>query len=74
MVYVRKKCGGLRLYIDYQKLNNKTIPGKQPVSKMQDILDSLGGQKWFSMVDMNKGYHEGYIKEGCRKFTAFSTP
>ena len=28
MVYVRKKCGGLHLCIDYQKLNNKTIPEK----------------------------------------------
>ena len=28
MVYVRKKCGGLHLCIDYQILNNKTIPEK----------------------------------------------
>ena len=74
MVYVRKNCGGLRLCIDYRKLNNKTIPDKQPIPKMQDILDSLGGQEWFSTVDMSKGYHQGYIKEECRKFTAFSTP
>ena len=69
-----KKCGGLRLCIDYRKLNKKTIPDKQPIPKMQDILDSLGGQEWFSTVDMSKAYHQGYVKEECRKFTAFSTP
>ena len=41
---------------------------------MQDILDSLGGQEWFSTVDMSKAYHQGYIKEECGKLTAFSTP
>ena len=74
MVYVRKKCGGLRLCIDYRKLNNKKISDKQPIPKMHDILDSLGGQKWFSMADMSKAYHQGYIKEECRMLTAFSTP
>ena len=34
MLYVRKKCSGLRLCIDYRKLNNKTIPDEQPILKM----------------------------------------
>ena len=74
MVYVRKKCGGLRLCIDYRKLKNKTIPDKQPIPQMQDIVDSFGGQEWLSTVDMGKAYHQGYIQEECRKFAAFSTP
>ena len=41
---------------------------------MQDILYSLGGQEWFSTVGISKAYHQGYIKEDCQKFTAFSTP
>ena len=41
---------------------------------MQDILDSLDGQYWFSTVDMSKAYHQGYTLQDCRKFTAFSTP
>ena len=64
MVYLRKKCGGLRLCIDYRKLNCKAIPDKQPVPKMLDSLDSLGGQKWFATVDMCKDYHQGYIWVG----------
>ena len=41
---------------------------------MQDILDSLGGQEWFSTVDISKAYHQGYIKEEGQKFISFSTP
>ena len=65
VVYVRKKCGGLRLCIDYWKLNNKAILDKQPIPKIQDILDSLGGQEWFSVVDMSKAYPSGlhYISQ-----------
>ena len=43
MVCVRKKDGSLRLCIDYRKLNNKTIPDRQPIPKIQDMLDCLGG-------------------------------
>ena len=74
IVCVRKKDGSLRLCIDYRKLNNKTIPDSQPIPRIQDILDNLHGQTWFSTLDMSKAYHQGYISEDSRHFTAFSTP
>ena len=74
MVCARKPDGSLRLCIDYRKLNNRTIPDRQPIPKIQDIIDSLGGQQWFSTLDMSKAYHQGYIHPDSRKFTAFSTP
>ena len=74
MVCVRKKCGGLRLCIDFRRLNRKTIPDRQPIPRIQDILDDLGGNSWFSTLDMSQAYHQGEIEEESRKFTAFSTP
>ena len=74
LVCVRKKDGGLRLCVDYRKLNLKTVPENQPIPRVQDILDSLGGQKWFSSLDMSQAYHQGFIHEDSRKLTAFSTP
>ena len=68
MVCARKSDGSLRLCIDYPKLKNRTIPDRQPIPKIQDIIDSLGGQQWFPTIDMSKGYHQD-----SRKFTAFST-
>ena len=58
MVCVRKKDGGLRLCIDFRKLNRKTIPDKQPIPRIQDILDDLGGNSWFSTLDMSQVYHQ----------------
>ena len=52
MVCVWKKDGGLRLCIDFQKLNKKTIPDKQLIPHIQDILDSLKGQAWFTTLTM----------------------
>ena len=74
MVCVRKKDGGLRLCIDYRKLNLKTIPDKHPLPRIQDILDGLGGNVWFSTLDMSQAYHQGEMHEDSRKITAFSTP
>ena len=74
MVCVRKKDGSLRLRIDYCKLNNKTISDIQPIPKVQDMLDCLEGQQWFSTFDMGKAYHQGYIYPDSRKYTAFTTP
>lgn len=74
MVCVRKKDGGLRLCIDYRKLNLKTIPDKQPIPRIQDILDGLGGNSWFSTLDMSQAYHQGLMHEDSRRLTAFSTP
>ena len=74
MLCVRKKGGGLRLCIDFWKLNQKTIPDKQPIPRIQDILDDLGGNSWFSTLDMSQAYHQGEIHEDSRKVTAFSTP
>ena len=74
MVCVRKKDGSLRLCIDYRQLNQKIIPDKMPIPRIQDILDSLGGKSWFSTLDMSKAYHQGFMDEKSRHLTAFSTP
>ena len=74
IVCVRKKDQSLRLCIDYRALNKKIVPDKHPIPRIQEILDGLGGQSWFSTLDMAKAYHQGYVKEECRRFTAFSTP
>ena len=74
IVCVRKKDGSMRMCVDYRALNAKTVPDSQPIPRIQDILDSLGGSKWFSTLDMSKAYHQGYVEEKSRHLTAFITP
>lgn len=74
VVCVRKKDGTLRLCIDYRLLNQKTVPDRHPLPRIQDLIDTLGGYRWFSILDQGKAYHQGFMAEGCRHVTAFTTP
>ena len=74
VICVRKKDGALRLCIDYRLLNNKTVADRHPLPRIQDLTDSLGGYSWFSILDQGKAYHQGFIAEGSRYLTAFTTP
>lgn len=74
VVCVRKKDGSLRLCIDYRLLNQKTVPDRHPLPRIQDLIDTLGGFNLFSILDQGKAYHQGFIAEGSRHMTAFITP
>lgn len=73
-VCVRKKDGTLRLCIDYRALNRKTIPDRQPIPRINDVLSGLGGNNWFSTLDQGKAYHQGFVREPSQHLTAFITP
>ena len=74
VVCVRKKDGSLRLCIDYRQLNSKTIRDSHPLPRVQDALESLGGNQWFSLLDQGKAYHQGFVSSSSRHKTAFATP
>ncbi|KAK7878976.1 hypothetical protein WMY93_034190 [Mugilogobius chulae] len=74
IVCVRKKDGSLRLCCDYRELNRKSIPDRHPIPRIQDMLNTLTGSSWFSVLDQGKAYHQGFLEESSRPFTAFITP
>lgn len=74
LVYVRKKDGSLRLCVDYRGLKKKNVLDRHPIPHVQEILDGLGGNSWFTVLDQGKAYHQGFVGEESRKNTAFSTP
>ena len=74
VVCVRKKDQSLRLCVDYRALNHKTHPVQQPIPRIQDTLNTLGGNEWFSVLDQGKAYHQGFVGESSRSYTAFVTP
>ena len=73
-VMVRKKDWSMRLCVDYRDLNNKTHADSHPIPRIQDTLNSLAGQKWFSTIDQKKAYHKGFMDPESRPLTAFVTP
>lgn len=74
IVCVRKKSGELRLCCDYRELNRKSVPDRHPIPRIQDMLDSLHGSSWFSVLDQGKAYHQGFLDPESRHLTAFITP
>ena len=74
VVCVRKRDKSLRLCVDFRALNPKTIMDKFPLPRIQQTLENLGGNQFFSLLDMNKAYHQGFILPNHRHLTAFVTP
>ncbi|CAI5668147.1 unnamed protein product [Oreochromis niloticus] len=74
IVCVRKKSGDLRLCVDYRELNRKSVPDRHPIPRIQDMLDSLTGSSWFTVLDQGKAYHQGFLDEDSQPLTAFITP
>ncbi|XP_035264283.1 uncharacterized protein LOC118222647 [Anguilla anguilla] len=74
VVVVKKKDGGLRLCCDYRELNKKSVPDRHPIPRIQDLIDSLCGSSWYSVLDQGKAYHQGFMDEESRPLTAFITP
>ena len=42
--------------------------------RIQDALESLVGNQWFSLLDQGKAYHQGFVSSLSRLKTAFATP
>ncbi|GBG60361.1 hypothetical protein CBR_g4319 [Chara braunii] len=73
VLFVRKKNKELRLCIDYRKLNAETIKNVGPLPRIDDLLERLGGAKYFSKLDLKAGYHQLEIHPRDRYKTAFKT-
>ena len=62
-----------RMVIDYRQLNEKTVGDAYPLPNITDILDQLGGSKYFSTLDVASGFHQILMDPASRPKTAFST-
>lgn len=62
-----------RMCVDYRMLNKKLVPDKFPLPRIDDILDGLGRAKYFSVMDLQSGFHQIPLDETSRPATAFST-
>lgn len=71
---VWKKNGDLRLCTDFRWLNARTIKDAHPLPHQADALAVLGGNAFFSTMDLTSGYYNVEVHEEDKKFTAFTSP
>ena len=74
LLVTTKPCGGWRVCGDYRRLNAMTTDDKYPVRTLQDFTSELHGKKFFSKIDLLKGYHQIPVSDGDIPKTAVITP
>ncbi|GBG61070.1 hypothetical protein CBR_g18662 [Chara braunii] len=73
ILFVRKKNKGLRLCIEYRKLNAQTVKNAGPLPRIDDLLERLGDAKYFSKLDLKSGCHQISIRPNDRYKSTFKT-
>ena len=63
----------MRLCTDYRELNKITIKNKHPLPQIDDLFNQLNGEKMFSKIDLQSGYHQLRIKMEDIPKSAFRT-
>ena len=54
-------------------MNNITVKNKHPLPIVDELIDELAGDQWFSKLDFRSGYHQIRITKGDEHKTAFKT-
>lgn len=73
VVLVKKKSGEVRFCIDYRALNSITKRDVYPLPRIDEALETLGGARLFSTLDLKAGYWQIAVAEEDRDKTAFTS-
>ncbi|GKD42129.1 putative reverse transcriptase domain-containing protein [Tanacetum coccineum] len=73
VLFVKKKDGSFRMYIDNRELNKLTVKNCYPLPRINDLFNQLQGSSVYSKIDLQLGYHRLRIKEEDIPITTFRT-
>ena len=73
VVMVRKKDGSCRFCIDFRGLNKITVFDAEPIPNVEDLFVRLAHSRFFTQIDLAKGYWQILVLPEDRPKTAFAT-
>ncbi|UYV64486.1 hypothetical protein LAZ67_3000928, partial [Cordylochernes scorpioides] len=73
VILVKKRDSKYRFCVDYRKLNDVTVKDVYPIPRIDEVLDTLQGSKYFSAIDLKSGYWQVEVEEKDKEKTAFTT-
>ena len=71
---ITKKCGGVRINVNYKKLDQISSLSQLPIPRVDQILDSLSKGRVFSLFDLLSSFHQITAHKNTVPLTAFCTP
>ncbi|XP_071499059.1 uncharacterized protein [Diadema antillarum] len=74
IVIVKKPDGSNRFCVDFRRLNKVTVFDPEPMPNPQELFASLAGSRYFTKLDLTKGYWQIPMKNEDKAKTAFITP
>jgi len=73
MVVMPKPCGQFRFFVDYRRLNERTVKDVYLIERIDGCLDSLGDTTVFSILDCNSEYWQIPVAAEDRDKTMFTS-
>ena len=73
VVLVIKKDGSCRFCIDFRGLNKITVFDAEPIPNVEDLFVRLAHSRFFTKIDLAKGYWQILVLPEDRPKTAFAT-
>ncbi|CAF4596722.1 unnamed protein product [Rotaria sp. Silwood2] len=73
VILLKKPNGEFRFIVDYRRLNAITRKDSYPQPTTEELLQRLGGHKWFTKLDLKSGYFQIPIQDCDKEKTAFCT-
>lgn len=73
ILLVAKPSGGVRMCVDYRKLNEITVKRRHPIPLLSETLNNLGKAQWYTKLDIRAAFNQLRIREGDEWLTSFAT-